>query len=70
VLHALPWRQSPVDGSIGVSVKVIVVVDVYVAVVPIAIAPVVGPYGSQNESVPKASPVPGVVSRIGVRIIG
>jgi hypothetical protein len=62
--------SSPVDGSIGVSVKAIVVVDVHVAVFPIAIAPVVGPRASQNKSRSKSQPHAGVVSRIGVRIIG
>jgi hypothetical protein len=39
--------SAPVYGSVGVSVKGIVVVDVDVAVVPIAIAPVVvGPCAS------------------------
>jgi hypothetical protein len=43
---ALASTSPPVDGSVDVSVKVIVVIDVYVAVLPIAVAPVVGPYAS------------------------
>jgi hypothetical protein len=62
--------SSAVDGSVGVSVKIIVVVNVDVAVVPIAISPVVGPCASQNKSGSKSQPHAGVVARIGIRIIG
>jgi hypothetical protein len=47
---ALASTSPPVYGSVDVFVKVIVIVDVYVAVVPIAVAPVVGPCASQNKS--------------------
>jgi hypothetical protein len=60
-------RTSP---SIDVPVKVIVVVDVYIAVVPIAVAPVVGPRSPQNKSGSEGHPHAGVVTRIGIRIIG
>jgi hypothetical protein len=44
---ALASNRPPIDVPVNVSVKVIVVVDVYVAVLPIAITPVVvGPYAS------------------------
>jgi hypothetical protein len=63
--------STAVDGSVGVSVKIIVVVDVDVAVVPIAISPVVvGPCASQNKAGSESQPHTGVVSRIRIRIIG
>ena len=68
---ALAGNSPSIDVPINVSVKVIVVVNVDVAVVPIAVAPVVvGPYASQDKPGPKRETHPGVVSRISVRIIG
>jgi hypothetical protein len=67
---ALATNSPPINVPVNVSVKVIVVVDVYIAVLPITIAPVVGPCGSQNDSGSEGQPRAGVVSRIGVRIIG
>lgn len=61
---------AAVDVSIRVSVEVISVVDVDVAVVPIAIPPVTSPCGSRSKSrrAPR-QPHPGVVSGIGIRIV-
>jgi hypothetical protein len=60
-----------VDVSVGVSVEVIIVVDVDVTVVPIAIAPVAaGPSTECKTRRAPRQPHPGVVPRIGVRIIG
>jgi hypothetical protein len=72
VLPGVPLASNsrPIDIPVNVSVKVIVIVDVYVAVLPIAVTPVVGPYASYDESSSKGQPHSGVVSRIGVRIIG
>jgi hypothetical protein len=67
---ALASPSPPIDVPVHISVKAIVVVDVHIAVFPIAIAPVVDPCGSQNESGSEGQPRTGVVSRIGVRIIG
>jgi hypothetical protein len=62
---------TTVDVSVGVSVKVVVVVDVDVAVVPIAIAPVAaGPSTERKSRRTPRQPHPGVVPRIGIRIIG
>jgi hypothetical protein len=67
---ALGSTSPPVDVPVDVPVKVIVVVDVHVAVVPIAVAPVIGPCASQNKSGSESQSHTGVVSRIGIRIIG
>jgi hypothetical protein len=68
---ALASNSPSIDVPVDVSVKVIVVVDVYVAMLPIAVAPVVvRPYASQNKSGSKSQSHAGVVSRVGVRIIG
>lgn len=66
---SLPIYVS-VNIPVNVFVKVIVVVDGHVAAVPVTIAPVVGPCRSQNNSGSEGQPRAGVVSRIGVRIIG
>jgi len=54
-----------------VPIEIIVVVDVDVAVVPIAIAPIAASPSAQSKSpcTPRQSH-PGIVSRIGVRIVG
>ena len=62
---------TAVDVSVGVSVEVIIVVDVDVAVAPIAIAPVAaGPSTECKSCGAPRQPHPGVVPRIGVRVIG
>jgi hypothetical protein len=65
---ALPG-SPPIDCPVGVSVEVILVINVNVAAVPIAVAPVVGPCASQDKSGSKGKTHPGVVSRISIRII-
>jgi hypothetical protein len=70
---ALPCSPT-IDGSVGVSVdvtvEVILVVNIDIATIPIAVAPVVGPRASQDKPSSKCKTHPGVVSRITVRIIG
>ena len=68
----LPVAALAIDVAVEivVTIEIVIVIDIDVAAVPIAIAPVVGPCGSQNESGSEGQPRTGVVSRIGVRIIG
>ena len=62
---------TTVDVSVGVSVEVIIVVDVDVAVAPIAIAPgAASPSTKRKSCRAPRKPHPGVVSRIGVGVIG
>ena len=62
---------TTVDVPVGVSVEVIIVVDVDVAMAPIAIAPVAaGPSTKRKSCGTPRQPHPGVVPRIGVRVIG
>jgi hypothetical protein len=67
---------TPIDiGSItavdvGVPIKIVLVVDVDVAVVPVAVAPGAAGPGTQRKSrrAPR-QPHPGIVPRIGIRVI-
>jgi len=63
---------AAVDVSIRVSVEVISVVNVHVAVVPIAIPPIASAPSCTHRKSRRAPryPHPGVVPRIGIRVIG
>ena len=62
---------ATIDVSVNVSVEVVLVIDGYVAVAPIAIAPITASPGTQRKSrrAPR-QPHAGIVPWIGIRVIG
>jgi hypothetical protein len=67
---ALPGLTA-VDVLVVVPIEIIVVVNVHVAVVPIAIAPVAaGPRTQRKSGCTPCQPHPGVIPGIGIRVIG
>jgi hypothetical protein len=62
---------TTVDVSVGVSVEVIIVVDVHVSVAPVAIAPVAaGPSTERKSCRAPRQPHSGIIPWVGIRIIG
>ena len=59
-----------VDVLVVVLIEIVVVVDVHIAVIPIAIAPVVGPCATHGDGRSPSQRCPRLVSGIGVRIVG
>jgi hypothetical protein len=60
-----------VDALVIVLIEIVVVVDGHIAVIPIAIAPVVvGPYATHGDGRSPSQCCPRLVSGIGVRIVG
>jgi hypothetical protein len=60
-----------VDVLVIVLIEIVVVVDGHIAVIPIAIAPVVvGPYATHSDGRSPGQCRPRLVSRIGIRIVG
>src|SRR5678809_187203 len=65
----LASTSSFVDVLVVVLIEIVVVVDVHIAVIPIAIAPVVGPCATHGDGRSPSQCCPRLVFGIGVRII-
>ena len=70
MLPAVALASAFVDVLVVVLIEIVVVVDVHIAVIPIAIAPIIGPCATHRDSRSPSECCARLVSRIGVRIVG
>jgi hypothetical protein len=66
----LASTSSFLDVLVVVLIEIVVVVDGHIAVIPIAIAPVVGPCATHGDGRSPSQCCPRLVSGIRVRIVG